>query len=415
MLIGENIRLAFSALMASKMRSLLTMLGIIIGITSVIAIITISESLTAEFTSQLNSLGANTLTIQVQEKDRTEDNENIRAFQTDDDRLTEDRIERFKEAFSEQILHFGLSQNLMGASSAQANDTTVEISATGVNNDFLQTENLTMLTGRMLNDLDSDERKQVTLVSDTLCETLFGNADPIGQTIEIEVGGVIYPFYIVGVYENAEEESIFGMSSAESIYIPLSFATLLAGTNDVFSSMTIGLNPDYDADVLQADIDAYFVNDYRNNEFYYAQTFSMQAMVDSISATFDIVSYVLSAIAAISLVVGGIGVMNIMLVAITERTREIGIRKALGATNASIRFQFITESVIICLVGGVIGILLGTASAALIAVLADVEAQASLFGISLAFGFSTFIGVFFGYYPANKAAKLNLIEALKYE
>ena len=199
------------------------------------------------------------------------------------------------------------------------------------------------------------------------------------------------------------------------VYIPLSTAKQLAGADDGYASITIVANPEIDSANFATVATNYLNKYYADNQNFRVSSMSMESMLSTVDTMMETVNIAIAVIAGISLLVGGIGVMNIMLVSVTERTREIGTRKAIGATNGHIRIQFVTESVIICLIGGVIGIILGTALGCFGAKLLGVTAFPSLWHIALAVGFSMAIGIFFGYYPANKAAKLDPIEALRYE
>jgi putative ABC transport system permease protein len=249
---------------------------------------------------------------------------------------------------------------------------------------------------------------------------MFGSDDPLGKQIFIDTDVHSGVYTIVGVYWYKEDMMSAGSQSSEknlstNVYIPLSVARKITG-NSGSQSVTIVTKVGSDSIAFATNVAQYF-NDifYAKNADYQITALSMEDMMQTMMDMMATMQVAISAIAAISLLVGGIGVMNIMLVSITERTREIGTRKALGATNGEIRSQFIIEAIIICLVGGLIGIGLGVLIGTLGASLLDFPASPSLFAILLATGFSTFIGLFFGYYPANKAAKMDPIEALRYE
>ena len=200
-----------------------------------------------------------------------------------------------------------------------------------------------------------------------------------------------------------------------SMYIPLSSARHLSGGEDGFTNITVQAAENADGMVVAREIQDFLNRYYRRNDHYSIYALSMESMIETVDDMMDTLSIAISVIAAISLLVGGIGVMNIMLVSVTERTREIGTRKALGATNADIRMQFVVESAVICLVGGIFGIILGAVLGYVGSSLLDAPAFPTIGSIALAVGFSLAVGIFFGYYPANKAAKMDPIEALRYE
>ncbi|MEG2082746.1 MAG: FtsX-like permease family protein, partial [Oscillospiraceae bacterium] len=332
------------------------------------------------------------------------------------DLISYDMIADYKAAFPDTIQYVNL-QEYMNAPQAKAGPKTSNIQTMGVNEDFLLSSRLKMLTGRLLNENDVEERRKVAVVSNMLCTELFGSEDPIGKMVDIKIDNDFVSFYIVGVYEQPVTKGLFAMNggSTTSLYIPLSVARDINNTRDGFNDITVVTAPGVDANVFANQTNDYFAKVYAKNKNFYAQGYSMKDMVDSMQGMYKTMSLAISAIAAISLLVGGIGVMNIMLVSITERTREIGTRKALGATNGSIRIQFIVESIIICLIGGIIGIALGLALGSFGSKLIGYAAKPSAEIILIAVSFSMAIGVFFGYYPANKAAKLDPIEALRYE
>lgn len=341
MMILENVRLALFSLKANKMRALLTMLGIIIGIASVIAIMTVGTSMTSSVTDSMNSMGANNITVGVQQK--------------------MDDSER-----------------------------------------------------------EMNEGKKVALISDKAVNNLFGgNTDAaVGSMILVSLNNKYYSYTVVGVYKYEQSMMGFSTSSDKDIttncLVPLKNAQNLKHSYG-FAQFTVVTAADVDSESFATETEKFFNKYYENNRDFQVSAFSMASMVNTMSSMLSTITTAISVIAGIALLVGGIGVMNIMLVSITERTREIGTGKALGAPNGAIRLQFIVESMIICLIGGIIGILLGVTAGIAAANMLGTAAKPSGNSILLSLGFSMVIGIFFGYYPANKAAKMDPIEALRYE
>lgn len=429
MLIFENIKLAFGALRANKMRALLTMLGIIIGIGSVIAIMTVSSSLTTSISTSFQEMGANNVVVGVkQSSEEAEVRQNGMRFGTSnrnmamdkEDLITDEMIEELKKTFSDRIDAVAISESV-GSGTVKSGSSTANISITGINEDYFASSDVELLAGRKIKTADLDGSKRVIMVSDRVVENIFegDNDKALWQKISVDVDGVYYEYYIVGVYEY-EENSSFSSSTDEDVvtaaYIPLTVGKEQIHADDGYSQFTVVTTAGISSvSAFAEEIERFFVPYYAANEDYEISTTTMESMTESMNDMIQTVSVAISFIAGISLLVGGIGVMNIMLVSITERTREIGTRKALGAKNNHIRIQFIIESIILCLVGGCLGILLGFMLGAFAASLLGYSAAAPVAAIVAAVGFSMTIGLFFGYYPANKAAKLDPIEALRYE
>lgn len=434
MIFKENIMLAMESLLANKMRAFLTMLGIIIGIASVIAILSIGNSLSSSVTTQMQGMGTNNFMVNVREKSNqtsmsqgpnNEPNNESNMMKSgsnaeDKDLLTMDMLDAFKEKYKNQIQAISVSDSV-GSGQVKDGRLYANVSVSGVNPGYMPVNNVEMINGRFINDSDMAGRKSVAVVSDKLVKSIFGeNTNSIGREVKFYASEGIKTYIIVGIYKYSES-SMFSMASTSSekdtqtsIYIPVSLAKMDETTKN-YSSATIMSKANVNADEFKKNTENFFAKYYVKNPKWEAGVFSMSSMISTVSSMLSTISIAISVIAAISLLVGGIGVMNIMLVSVTERTKEIGTRKALGAKNFHIRLQFITEAMILSLMGGTIGLILGLIMGSIGSSLMGTSPVFSIPTIILTIVFSMSIGVFFGYYPANKAAQLDPIDALRYE
>lgn len=401
----EGFLMAWASLVANKMRSLLTMLGIIIGVAAVIALVSIGYGVRSQIQDSISSLGSNLLMVYPG------------APRTPGVRPTADSQKTLKLEDYTTISHL---QDVDMASPVSAGSSYVVIytnknwttSVNGVNADFQYINNWTVKSGRFITASQVERRERVAVIGNTVATNLFGTEDPVGKDIRIKNN----PYKVIGVLESKGSGS-FGNDQDDVIYIPYTTGMeRLQGVN-YLRMIYIKAKDGVDLNLLQTDVENILRvrHNIKNPELDDFNVRNMATIMATVEETTATMTLFLGAVAAISLIVGGIGIMNIMLVSVTERTREIGVRKALGATYRVIVMQFLIEAVVISLVGGAIGILVGIGASKLIGALTSMKTVISMGPILLSFGFSMAIGLIFGLYPARKAAKLNPIDALHYE
>ena len=420
MFIKENIMLAIAGIKSSKMRSLLTMLGIIIGISSVIGIVSIGSAITAKVSGELDKLGANNMQVYIRERSREDSEGRSSKRPEDSDLMTLDQINSIEEAFSDRISNIAV-QAQQGSGKVKDGYLYANVTTVGVNAGFKDVNNIKMLNGRFISDKDVKGIKKTAVVSDKLVNNIFKGKDPIGKEIKAYIDDTIETYVIAGVYKYEPPSFLEGGGSTakekdiqSNLFIPITTAKA-DQKNKNYSYFMIKPSGSADQDKLVKDMKKYTDKLYKNNKNWELEVANLKNEAESITSVLGMISMGISVIAAIALLVGGIGVMNIMLVSVTERTREIGTRKALGAKSSHIKMQFITESVIICSIGGTIGIVLGIGMGIIACLVLKSPISISIPTILISFTFSMAIGVFFGYYPAKKAASLDPIEALRYE
>lgn len=398
-----------SALSANKVRTSLTMLGIIIGISSVIAMISIGNGAQKAIESSIQSVGSNLIMIMPGAQrgfgyQVSTGRGQARTLKPDDATAIKNEIQNISAIAPE------LSQRYQ----VTAKGTNTNTSVIGTVNDYARVRNITIEDGEFVSDLNVSQRSKVAVIGPTTKTDLFGEnaGNVIGESIRIK--GL--QFKIIGVTK-AKGGSGFN-NQDDVIYVPISSAQLfLAGDSEYLTSIDISATDANIMNQVQSDItdllmNRHHIKDQNSLDFNVMNQADIVSAASSVTSTF---TTLLGAVAGISLIVGGIGIMNMMLTTVTERTREIGLRKAIGATRKDISIQFLIEAIVLTILGGIIGIILGLLVSNAVNSLGILQTSVSLSSILLSFGVSAIIGIIFGYYPANRASKLNPIEALRYE
>lgn len=406
MFLKENLDMALDSIFANKMRSFLTMLGIIIGISSVISILAVGNGATRVITDTFSELGSTTIQLTANDPGST------------NDVITDNDLSVLSESIDE-IQYISPDGQLQGTLSTENHSRTAMVTYGTPDLQYInQTMDSNVEHGRYFNDIDYDEQRNVVVIDTDTAESLFNHTDVVGETIQLTISNTPISLQVVGVVEGMLGDMQGAFDEDEMpVFVSMPYTTLANYVPDQIDMDSVMIQID-DADNLEP-ISNQVVRllELRHNVvdegIYTAQNLlgSMEA-IDTILNLF--ISFI-AAVAGIALVVGGIGVMNIMLVSVTERTREIGTRKALGATTNTILVQFLMESIILSLIGGVIGLTLGILMSNAIAAVLDIVPEITVGSVTLVLVFSSAVGIFFGIYPAKKAAQLNPIEALRYE
>ncbi len=382
--------MAIASILSNKMRSILTMLGIIIGITAVIALVSLMSGMTNEVSDAFNEIGIDSIMVTVMDRSETKE-----LPYEDVNDLVEEHSSVFR-GFSPTVA--------MNVTIKNGNDS-ISTAATGVNEQYISLKELNLDYGRELTYIDIEKKQKVCVIGTYIANEVFGG-DALGKTLK--VSGV--PYEVVGILEE-KDDSTSG-SNDDIIYIPYTVA-LQARHNSKISNYVIYAKNQDIVDTAKHFVEELCEKDIGDSDYY--KITAMKTVADQVSGILDKMEYMLIAIAAISLVVAGIGIMNIMLVSVTERTREIGIRKSLGAKQKDILTQFVIEAGMLSCIGGVIGIIVGSLLAIGAGKLLDMAIMPTANSIIVSFTVSAMIGVFFGFMPARKAAALNPIDALRYD
>lgn len=405
MLFKESVRIALDALTANKLRTILTMLGIIIGVGAVIAMVSVGLGVKQNITNSISSLGSNMLIVMP----GSSNTGGLRSAAGSRTTLKyEDAVSIKSKVKNIDYVSPTVRRSFQVVNGNQNWNTTVY----GVTPEYMPIRSLAVSAGSFITQDDLTKRQRVAVIGTTVADNLYGSKNPVGLNIRVNN----QPYKVIGILESKGQSSM-GQDQDDVVIVPLTTAMeRLLGITYV-QSVNIQVSSQDKMDRVQGDIESLLRQRHRitggkEDDFFVR---NMTSLMETVNETTSMLTLFLGSVAAISLLVGGIGIMNIMMVSVTERTREIGIRKALGATYKAIMTQFLIESVIIGVIGGLIGIGFGCAASELISRFGGFNTVITLSPILLSFSFSVGIGLFFGIYPARKAALLDPIEALRYE
>lgn len=405
MLFKESIAIAFTSLLSNKMRTILTMLGIIIGVGAVIVMVSIGMGVRQNITNSIASLGSNMLIVTPGSANKG----GVRSAAGSSQKLKLDDAEAIKKKIKNIDY---VSPTVNSSYQIVYGNENWNSSVYGVTPEYLKIRSLSVTSGSFITASDINSRNRVAVIGSTVASNLFDTTNPVGKNIRI--GN--QPFRVIGVLESKGQSSM-GNDQDDVVIIPLTTAQERLMGITYIRSINIQVSDSSKMDLVQEQVESLLRQRHRirtgqDDDF---TVRNLTSLLETVNNTTTMLTLFLGSIAAISLLVGGLSIMNIMMVSVTERTREIGIRKALGATFKDIMLQFLIEAVIIGVVGGVLGILFGVGSALLVSKVSTFTTYITVFPIVISFSFSVGIGLFFGLYPARKAARLDPIEALRYE
>lgn len=390
----QSFKMALKSIWGNKMRSFLTMLGIIIGVASVIILVSLVNGQMSYMTERFASMGTNQINVNVS---------NLSSRSVDVDKMY-DFYEDHKDLFAQMTPKVTLSSTIK-----YGTESLTDTSVSGISEDYLDMKDQTLAAGRFLQYSDILSRQKVCVVGYYVAWDLYGGVEKaIDQTIKING----YAFRIVGVVSRQDDSELEAGGSDDVLYLPYSTAAIMSGSANISSYVFATADMDHTTEAKEA-ITTFLMEIFKDEDLF--RITAMSELLDSLNSMITMMSMMLGGIAGISLLVAGVGVMNIMLVSVTERTREIGIRKALGAKKRNIMQQFVIEAAVTSSLGGVIGIFVGSIATTIIGTAMGMDATPTPGAVIVSFSVSVGIGLLFGYMPASRAANLNPIDALRSE